>query len=122
MNVFNFADRSNYDFEGLVLPAAKKRNVGVVAMKVLGGAIKWQYDGNTKGVLAEHHEQAIRFSLGVPGVACAVVGFATVDEARKALDVAARFKPLTTAERDELLAAGRKLAVARAGYYGPVDG
>ena len=32
MNALNFADRNNYDFEGLVLPAAKKQGTAVVAM------------------------------------------------------------------------------------------
>jgi uncharacterized protein len=76
MNAYNFADRGNYDFEGLVLPAAKKQGTAVVAMKVLGGAVKWAYDARTPGCFAEHYEDAIRYSLGLPGIACAVIGMA----------------------------------------------
>ncbi len=122
MNALNFADRSNYDFEGLVLPAAKKHGTAVVAMKVLGGAVKWQYDARTPGCFSDHYEKAIRYSLGLPGVACAVVGFANEDEIRKAVEVARRWKPLAEDERNALLDAGRKIADSRALYYGPVSG
>ena len=80
MNALNFADRNNYPFEELVLPAARKHGSAVVAMKVLGGAKEWKYDGQTPATLAEHHNQAIRYSLGLPGVACAVIGLSTAGE------------------------------------------
>jgi aryl-alcohol dehydrogenase-like predicted oxidoreductase len=38
MCAVNFADRHTYDFEGKVLPLAAKRNLGIAAMKVFGGA------------------------------------------------------------------------------------
>src|SRR5262249_13085368 len=91
MVALNFADRHNYDFEGHVLAVAKKHKTAVVAMKVLGGAHKWQYDGKTPGTLADHHEQAIRYSLGLPGVCCAVIGFSNEEEVRKAIEVARHF-------------------------------
>lgn len=122
MNALNFADRHTYDFEGLVLPVAKKHGTAVVAMKVLGGAVEWRYDGKTPATLAHYHERAIRYALGLPGVRCAVIGFATVEEVQQALAVARRFQPLSAAERDELLAEGRKLAQTRGLYYGPVTG
>jgi aryl-alcohol dehydrogenase-like predicted oxidoreductase len=122
MNALNFADRHTYDFEGLMLPAARKHNVGIVAMKVLGGAVKWQYDGKTPATLAAHHERAIRYSLGLPGVACAVIGFANEAEVRQAVDVARAYRPLSDEERAALLAEGRQLAAARGEYYGPVSG
>ncbi|MCZ7636174.1 MAG: aldo/keto reductase [Verrucomicrobia bacterium] len=37
MPVMNYADRNIYNFEGQVLPECRKRNVGVVAMKVYAG-------------------------------------------------------------------------------------
>jgi aryl-alcohol dehydrogenase-like predicted oxidoreductase len=37
MCVMNYADRNIYDFEGKVLPEARKRNVACVAMKVYAG-------------------------------------------------------------------------------------
>ena len=38
LTVVNFVDRHTYNFEDKVLPVARKPNVGIVAMKVFGGA------------------------------------------------------------------------------------
>jgi hypothetical protein len=122
MMALNFADRHNYDFEGLALPAARKHGTAIVAMKVLGGAKNWAYNGKTPATLAEYHDRAIRYSLSLPGVASAVIGFSTVGEVAAAVNVAKTYKPLTAAERADLLAEGRKLAQARGLYYGPVTG
>ena len=122
MNALNFADRENYDFEGLVLPVARKHGTAIVAMKVLGGAVKWQYDGSTPGTLAEYHDRAIRYSLGLSGVAIAVIGLSSADEAKQAAAVARRFKPLTNDERMTLLDTGKRLAQSRGLYYGPITG
>jgi len=122
MNTLNFADRVNYDFEGLVLPVARRHGTAVVAMKVLGGAVQWRYDGKTRGVFAEHHAQAIRYALGIPGVCCAVIGFSTPEEVRQAAAVARSFRPLSREEHTALLEAGRRLAAGRVDYYGPVTG
>ncbi len=122
MVTLNFADRYNYDFEGAVLATAQKHNVAVVAMKVLGGAVEWRYDANTPGTLADYHEPAIRYALGIPGVSCAVIGFANEREVSLALEVAREDKPLSEEEQTTLLAKGKELATARALYYGPVEG
>ena len=122
MNALNFADRHNYPFEELVLPAARKHGAGIVAMKVLGGTKNWQYDGQTQATLAAHHAHAIRYSLGIPGVACAVIGFNNSEEIRQALEVARNFKPLSGPEKTALLLTGKELAVTRGLYYGPVTG
>jgi uncharacterized protein len=123
MNALNFADRFTYTaFEEQVLPAAQKQGTAVVAMKVLGGAKSWQYDGRTPATLAEHHEKAIRYSLGLPGVACAVIGFSNVEEVKQAIEVACAYKPLADAERDALLRTGKEIARARGLYYGPLTG
>lgn len=116
----NFADRFNYDFEGCVIPVAKKHNVAVVAMKVLGGSIEWRYDAKTPATLAAYHEQAIRYALGLE-VACAVIGFANEREIVQALEVARRFKPLSGEEEAALLQKGEVLAKERGLYYGPVE-
>ncbi len=122
MNALNFADRHNYDFEGLVLPVARKHGTAVVAMKVLGGAKNWQYDGHTPATLADYHARAIRYSLGLPGVCTAVIGFGSLDEVRQAAAVACAYRPLSADERADLLRDGEKLAQARGLYYGPVSG
>jgi aryl-alcohol dehydrogenase-like predicted oxidoreductase len=122
MNALNFADRRTYDFEGLVLPAAQKHGTAVVAMKVLGGAKNWQYDGHTPATLADYHARAIRYSLGLPGVCTAVIGFGSLEEVRRSVAVAHAYKPLSAGERAELLREGEQLAQARGLYYGPVSG
>ena len=122
MNALNFADRNHYAFEDLVLPIARKHRTAIVAMKVLGGAQGWRYDGSTPGTLAEHHEHAIRYALGLPDVACAVIGLSNVDEVRKAVEVAKNFRPLSASEQSALLQIGVELAQKRGLYYGPVTG
>lgn len=122
MTVLNFADRFTYDFEGLLLPAAQKANVGIVAMKVLGGPLDWKYDVGVPGSLGAYHARTIRYSLGLPSVASAVIGFTTEDELRQAVAVARAYQPLTEAERTALLEDGRKLAAVRGALFGPVVG
>lgn len=121
MVTLNFADRFTYDFEGCVLPVAKKHNVAVVAMKVLGGSIEWRYDANTPGHFAAYHEKAIRYALGLSGVSCAVIGFANEKEITQALDVVRHFEPLSEEEQKTLLKQGEELAKQRGLYYGPVE-
>ncbi len=122
MVVLNFADRANYDFEAQVLPAAKAHGTAVIAMKVLGGSVGWAYDARAKANLAAYHERAIRYSLGLPQVACAVIGMANEDEVRQAVAVARAYKPLTADEREALLAEGREIARRRGLYFGPATG
>ncbi len=82
----------------------------------------WKYDGKIPATLAAYHAQAIRYSLGVKGVCCAVVGFSSADEVRQAVKVARSYKPLSSAERLALLDKGKELAQARGLYYGPLTG
>lgn len=122
MIALNFADRHTYDFEGVVLPPAKKHGTAVVAMKVLGGAVNWRYNGRTPATLAAYHERAIRYALGLSGVSTAVIGFSNTREVDAALAVAKGYKPLSKTERADLLSEGRRLAKERGLYYGPVTG
>ena len=48
MSVMNYADRNIYDFESKVLPECRKRNIGVVAMKVYAG-IKGGFPNHRNG-------------------------------------------------------------------------
>lgn len=122
MNALNFADRHNYAFEELALPVARQHHLGIVAMKVLGGARNWSYDGKTPATFAAYHEQAIRYWLGIPGVSTAVLGFSTAGEIDAAVRVARSWRPLSNAERTALLSEGERLARTRGLYYGPVTG
>jgi aryl-alcohol dehydrogenase-like predicted oxidoreductase len=96
MNAVNIVDRHTYAFEDVVWPAARKQQIGLVAMKVFGG-----------GVLSckmpeELRRASLRFALGVEGVACAVVGMRTVAELEQNVGWAKEFKPLTADELAEL--------------------
>lgn len=120
MLAVNFADRYTYDFEGKVMPVAAKKNIGLAAMKVFGGA-DWKSKAMSNSMLpGNHHRQAFRYALSLPRVSLAVVGMATSEEFRRNLAWAKQFKPLTTAEREALAEPGRKLAREWGAHFGPV--
>ncbi|MCS6859723.1 MAG: aldo/keto reductase [Abditibacteriales bacterium] len=120
MNAVNFVDKHTYDFENKVWPVAAKKNVGLVAMKVLGGA---QYDSkalSNRKMPTAHIPVAIRYALGLPHVACAVIGMATREELRRNLALVKAFKPLTPQELAELDKIGARLAKKWKEHFGPV--
>ena len=87
LTVVNFVDRHTYNFEDKVLPVARKHEVGIVAMKVFGGARKsaGSYE-NPKAppeMDVDHLEKAVRYSLGTPGVATANMGVHNSDQLRQ---------------------------------------
>jgi len=117
MPAMNFADRFTYNFEGKVLPIARKHKVGVVAMKVMA-APQFGYHKQNQGKLADHADLAIRYVLSLPFVACAVVGMLTVDELKRNVEVVRNFRPLTDEERKRLEVIGRQLAQRWGAHYG----
>jgi len=124
MAVMNYADRNIYDFEGKVLPECRKRNVGVVAMKVYAG-IRGGFPNHSKGWVgcntpAELLPKALAYALDLEGVSVANVGPFTMEQAIQNVELARRYRPLTDAERKELLAYGEKLAPTLGPRYGPV--
>jgi uncharacterized protein len=124
MPVMNYADRNIYDFEGKVLPECRKRNVGVVAMKVYAGIKGGFRNHRNAGVGCntppERLGQALAYALDLKGVAVANVGPFTMEQAIQNVELARRYKPLTPAEREELLAYGKELAQTLGPRYGPV--
>jgi uncharacterized protein len=121
MNAVNFADRYTYGFEEKVWPAAARKKVGLVAMKVFGG-MKYHEQTMTNSQLpAEHLDMAFRYALSLPNVACAVIGMGTREELRQNLARARAFKPLSEEERADLAAVGRRLAKQLGPHYGPVS-
>lgn len=120
MNAVNFADRHTYDFEGRIWPEAARRNIGLVAMKVFGGADWSSKTMSNAMVPAEYHERALRYALSLPQVSIAVMGMATEEEFRQNLERATKFKPLTAAERKALEEPGRKLAARWGAHFGAV--
>jgi predicted aldo/keto reductase-like oxidoreductase len=124
MSVMNYADRNIYDFEGKVLPECRKRNVGVVAMKVYAG-IKGGFPNHRQGWVGcntppEKLGQALAYALDLDGVSVANVGPFTMEQAMQNVELARQYKPLTDTERQELLAYGKALAATLGPRYGPV--
>lgn len=124
MPVMNYADRNIYDFESKVLPECRKRNVGVVAMKVYAG-IKGGFPNHRRGGVGcntppERLGQALAYALDLEGVSVANIGPFTMEQALQNVELARRYKPLTAQEREDLLAYGKELAAQLGPRYGPV--
>lgn len=118
MTAVNFADRHIYGFEEKVWPAARERDVGLVAMKVFGGP----RGGITPARMgADLHGAALRYALSLEGCATAVVGMVSGEELAENVERARAFTPLTPAERRELLAVGRELAPGWGPRFGAVE-
>jgi predicted aldo/keto reductase-like oxidoreductase len=124
MAVMNYADRKTYDFHGKLLPACRKHNAGIVAMKVYAG-IKGGFRNHRKGHVGcatqpELLPQAMAYALDLDGVAVANVGPYTLEQARQNVAFARRYQPLTEAERARLLAVGKQMAPRLGLRYGPL--
>ncbi len=77
-------------FQSAVLPAARRRAIGVIAMKVFG-------QGKLVGPAAP--EMLLRYSLSLP-VATAVAGMPKTDHIDANVETARNFKPLTATEME----------------------
>ena len=94
-----------------LLPAANRKQMGVIAMKVMGGGNGCLVTGNPfKKVLLAYHDETsrqvdaqslIRYTLGLP-ISVAVIGVASIDQLKANVAVAREAKPMTVAERQEL--------------------
>jgi len=107
MNTANFIARHTYNFEDKVWCRARLKNIGLVAMKVLGGENKPRRNFR---VPEEYYERAIRYALSVPGISCAVIGIQSVAELEKAARTVSEAKPLTAEESFDLSRQGLDLA------------
>lgn len=116
MGTINFVERHLYNFEEKVLPEARRRQIGVIAMKVLGGPVK-----GAGAMLAapEDYRATLRYAWSVPGVAVVNLGIRTVEELRQALAAARSFEPLTAAEMAALAERGKQLAATWGLLRGP---
>jgi predicted aldo/keto reductase-like oxidoreductase len=124
MMAMNFVDRHTYGFEDKVLPVANKHQVGVACMKVFGGmrggfAVA---DGPNTGpqMNLPYLQMAVRYALGLPGVASLVIGPHTVDQLRQNVKMVREYQPLTEQEQLQLDSLGRQLATQWGPHYGPV--
>jgi hypothetical protein len=87
----------NGRFEELALPAAVKKNLGIIAMKVTGQEfLLGLAEGKTNDV-----PSLLRYSLSLP-VSTAVVGMPALEMVEQNVQTARSFAPLDAAEMDQL--------------------
>jgi len=116
-------------YEELFLPVARKQNLGIVAMKVMGGASRYDHMG-VKGVPGRlvgnepgmsTAERLLRYALSLP-IHVATSGMRDYAQLRENLAVCYHFKPLEERERRELDLvmhdSHRLLAYNQPGYAG----
>ena len=94
-----------------MLPAANRKQMGVIAMKVMGGGNGCLAAGNPlQKVLRPYHDQTahqadpeslIRYTLSLP-ISVAVIGVASVDQLKSNIGFVRKAVPMTLAQRKEL--------------------
>jgi len=123
MAALNFADYHQYRFEEDILPVARRHQCGIMAMKVYGGHVNnfagYQQRGPAK-LPANFLERSLRYSLGIPGVAGAVVGFYGAEEIAQSVTWAKRWEQLAPEAIENLRTEGRKFAASWGPRFGPV--
>lgn len=120
MCAVNFVDRYTYGFESRIWPAAAKKNLGLVAMKVFGGMRYDQKSMSNSVMPREHLDRALQYALSIPRVSLAVVGMGTREELHRNVERVKAFQPLTATERQVLASLGKRLAAEWGAHLGPV--
>jgi predicted aldo/keto reductase-like oxidoreductase len=124
LTVVNFVDRHTYNFEEKVLPVARKHNLGIVAMKVFGGASRkagsYPNPNAPPEMPLEHLETAVRYALGTPGVTTVNLGAHKREQVRKNVELVKRYQPLSAEEQSQVDDLGQKLAQEWGPHFGPV--
>jgi uncharacterized protein len=119
----NFADRNTYGFEREVIPMAREKGLGIIAMKVYGGAPRMNYTKPTPSALGTHgphdHQAALRYSLSQPGVNMAVIGMYNGRELDNNIQWAANLTPLSDTEHANLDTLGQQIAGDWGNHFGP---
>jgi aryl-alcohol dehydrogenase-like predicted oxidoreductase len=111
MNAVNFVTRHTYDFEHKIWSRAHAANIGLVAMKVLGGASNQELGGFL--LPEDRYEAAIRYALSVPGISVAVIGMETIAEVEKAARTVANAQPLSAKEALEIARLGLEMSARK---------
>ena len=91
----NAFEQNRKGFRTQVLPELNKREMGVLAIKSLGGDGRIVSDGKITA------EKAIRFSLS-HAITVQIVGMRSLENLRENLKIARNFTPMTPAEMDAL--------------------
>ena len=121
LNAVNFVDRHTYNFEEQVWSAAAEVNIGLIAMKVFGGALDPPPKTLSHSKMPlEYHDIAFRYALSQPQVCCAAIGIATSRELEENVRRARMFTPLSDGEANRLYDAGALLARQWIDHLGPV--
>ncbi|MCP5120456.1 MAG: aldo/keto reductase [bacterium] len=97
-------------FESTALPAATKKGIGAIAMKVTGRNTLLGSQPNKSGI-----QDLLRYALTLP-ISLAVVGMSTLENIRQNAELARNFKPMSEPERNRLsgrMAAANKTALDR---------
>jgi uncharacterized protein len=124
LTVVNFVDRHTYGFEETVLPLAMKHKMGIVAMKVFGGASK--ADGSYKNPKSRPEmdldklELAVGYALSTPGVTTVNLGAHNMGQVRKNAKMVKAFEKLSSDEYAAALAVGQGMAEKWGTHFGPV--
>ncbi len=117
MNAINLVDRHTYAFEHLVWPLARKKKVGLVAMKVYGGSILQK----PCKMPEELRHASFRFALSEEGVALNVIGMGSIKELEQNVEWARTFKPMPAEEAKELKAKTVELAKSWGAHLDRLD-
>ena len=113
----NFVERHTYNFEGTVFAEAKKRGLGIVAMKILGG----QEGQGAKLSDSNYYQDAVRYALSIPGLSVAIMGMKNVSELKKAVSTVLAYKPFSESELTRLTHKGKAMAAEWGELRGPVS-
>ena len=106
MNSVNYIIRHVYNFEEKIWYRAMEKDMGLVAMKVFGGAVK-RADSRMD---QKQHEMALRYAYSLPGLATAVIGMKNMDELIGNVNAVNNIQPLSDEEMYKLSQEGLKLA------------
>ena len=83
-------------FSRTVLPVAREKNVGVIAMKVPA------YGNLLKPDLLSSMEQAMGYSLSLPGVHCCIIAAEDPEQLESNVSVARNYTPLNAAQMSQI--------------------
>jgi aryl-alcohol dehydrogenase-like predicted oxidoreductase len=111
MNAVNFVDQHTYDFESKVWSRARQEDLGLAAMKVLGGKGS---NGNMT-FPEEDYRKCIRYALSLDGLSTAVIGVKSISELEKAAKTLIHEKPLSPAEARSIARDGLELLKKKPG-------
>lgn len=106
----NAADVHSLSFIQTVLPAARQRNMGVIAMKVCA---------QTRLLGRIRMDEALGYALSLSGVSNAIVGCSSPAEVDENAEIARRFTPFTEAQLRAIEARTRKGHMAFTYYKRP---